>query len=77
MTTQTAQVKNGKLILPKKLRKSWNRGKVFVFSSADTILVKKQREPVKKNSKTIKQGNLPKLTLREIQKEIELYRQGK
>lgn len=76
MTSQTAQVKNGKLILPKKLRKSWNGDKVFVFSSPDTILVKKQREPVKKISKAAKRINLPKLTLSEIQKEIESYRKG-
>jgi len=45
MTTQTIKIKNGNLILPKELRKSWKGAEVFIFPSDDTLVVKKIQKP--------------------------------
>ena len=46
MNTQTTKVKNGTITLPKEFRKSWKGADVFLFSSADTLIVKKVQKPL-------------------------------
>lgn len=45
MTTQTAKVKNGTIVLPKKFRKAWKKADVFMNISGDTILIKRLTQP--------------------------------
>ncbi len=45
MTTQTAKVKNGTIILPKELRRTWKGAEVFITGGRDTILIKKTGIP--------------------------------
>jgi len=48
--TTTAQVKNGTVILPKVMRNAWQRGKVFVFSTSDMLVIHKPRKRIKTSS---------------------------
>ncbi|MBI4223696.1 MAG: hypothetical protein HY609_02080 [Deltaproteobacteria bacterium] len=73
MPTQTAKIKNGALVLPR----SWKRADVFVLPLEDTLIVKKLSRPARKISEIASLVKLPKLTAREIQKEIETYRRKK
>lgn len=45
MVTQTTKVKNGVIILPKKIRKAWEKAEVFITGGRDTILIKKVSLP--------------------------------
>lgn len=46
MTTQTTKIKNGTIVLPEELRKSWKMAEVFVFPSDDTLIIKKVQKPL-------------------------------
>ncbi len=45
MTTQTTKVKNGRITLPKELRKKWKGVEVITQTSDDTIVIKKIEKP--------------------------------
>ena len=45
MITQTATIKDGKIILQEKLRKPWKKAKVFITGEKDTILIKRLAPP--------------------------------
>ena len=77
MTTQTTKVKNGALILPRDILKSWKKADVFVLPLPDTLIVKKLAKPSRKLSEIASVVKLPKLTSREIQKEIQAHRRQK
>ena len=75
MTTQTTKVKNGTLILPKKLKKSWENAKVFLECFDDSIVVKKIytpkisfKEMVKESQKAFK--GVKKQEVNQVLKEI-------
>ncbi len=78
MTTSTiTKIKNGAIVLPKTLQKKWQKGKVFIFPSNDTRIVKKTQKPLSKLSDLALKISLPKMTQKEIQKEIQSYRKNK
>lgn len=45
MNPQTTKVKNGKITLPRELRKSWEKADVFIEFSGDTIFIKRLSKP--------------------------------
>jgi len=77
MTTQTAKVKNGMIVLPKELRKSWKGVEVFVFPNKDTLIIKKIQKPLPKLSDLASRIFSPKMSQREIEREIQAYRKKK
>lgn len=46
MANQTTKIKNGIIVLPKELKKSWKGAEVFIFPSDDTLVVKKIQRPL-------------------------------
>ena len=77
MTTQTATIKDGKITLPEKLRKPWKKAKVFIFPSNDTLIVKKVQKPLSNLSDLASRISSPKISEREIKKEIQSYIKNK
>jgi virulence-associated protein VagC len=77
MVTQTATIKDGKIILPAKLRKPWKKAKVFIFPSDDTLIVKKAQKPLSNLSDLASRVSLPKMSKKEIEKEIQSFRKNK
>ena len=77
MTTSTTKVKNGTITLPKELRKTWKRAEVFVFSNKDTLIIKKAYKPLSRLSELASRISTPKMSCKEIEKEIQSYRKNK
>ena len=77
MTTQTTKVKNGMIVLPKELRKAWKRVEVFIFPNEDTLIIKKIQKPLPKLSDLASRISSPKMSQKEIEKEIQAYRKKK
>jgi len=77
MVTQTTKVKNGMIVLPKGLRKTWKRTEVFIFPNKDTLIIKKIQKPLSRLSELASRISLPKMTKKEIEKEIQAYRKKK
>ncbi len=46
MTTQTGKIKNGAIVLPRSLRKAWQKTDVLVFTADDTLIIKKVQKPL-------------------------------
>lgn len=74
MVTQTAKVKNGTIILPKKLRKAWQKAEVFIFPNPDTLIIKKIQKPLSRLSELPSRISSPKMSQKEIEKEIQACR---
>ena len=77
MITQTATIKDGKLILQEKHRKPWKKAKVFIFPSNDTLIVKKVQKPLSNLSDLSSRISSPRMSKREIEKEIQSFRKNK
>lgn len=78
MTTSTiTKIQNGTIVLPKSLRKTWQKGDVFIFPSQDTLIVKKVQKSLSRLSDLASRVSSPKMTQKEIQKEIQDYRKTK
>ncbi len=77
MTTQTLKVENGRITLPKNLQKNWQKAEVFVFPNKDTIVIKKIQKPLFRLSGLTSRISSPKMTQKEIEKEIQVYRKNK
>ena len=77
MTTQTTKVKNGTIVLPKELRKTWKRAEIFIFPNEDTLIIKKIQKPLPKLSDLASRISSPKMSQKEIEKEIQAYRKKK
>ena len=77
MTIQTTKVKNGMIILPKELRKTWKKVDVFIFPNEDTLIIKKIQKPFPKLSDLASRISSPKMSQKEIEKEIQAYRKKK
>lgn len=77
MVVQTTKIKDGKIILPKEIQRSWSREKAFVFSNKDTIVIKKIKKPLSPISNLASRVSSPKMTSEEIQKEIQDYQEEK
>lgn len=45
MVTKTTQVKNGSIILPRELRRTWRNADVYLSGEKDTILIKRLSKP--------------------------------
>lgn len=45
MNPQTTKVKNGKIMLPKQLRRAWEKAEVFITGEKDTLLIKRLKSP--------------------------------
>jgi len=45
MTTQTTKIKNGTIVLPKELRKTWKNAQVIILLSKDSVYIKKLARP--------------------------------
>lgn len=45
MTNTTTKVRNGSIILPKEVRKTWREAEVFISAGEDSIFIKKFRQP--------------------------------
>lgn len=45
MVTQTTKVKNGTIVLPREIRKAWERAEILVSGGKETILIKKVSIP--------------------------------
>ena len=60
MTTQTTKVKNGTILLPKKLRQEWQDAQIIILPSKDGMYIKKLSRPslLKLKSKLQKLGKL-------------------
>lgn len=75
---QTITVKNGTITLPKVLQRKWQKAEVFVLPDDDTLVLKKLRKPLMKLSAIASRtASLPRLSAKQIQKEIDASRQGK
>ena len=74
MTTQTAKVKNGTIVLPRELRKAWKMAEVFVFPSDDTLIIKKVQKPLeadwKKYEEKLRKGG-KKISLKIINEAVD------
>ena len=69
--------KKGTLELPSEIRKDWQGSKVFVFPGESSIVVKKIYEsPVSLSEIPSRTKGLKRMTMDEINKEIEDYRNG-
>ena len=77
MTIQTATIKDGKITLPEKLRKPWKKAKVFIFPSNDTLIVKRAQKPLTNLSDLASRISSPKMSNKEIEKEIQSFRKNK
>jgi hypothetical protein len=77
MTTQTAQVKNGTIVLPSRIRQSWKTGRVLVFSSQDTLIVKKVRRPLSRLSELPSRISSKKMSQKQIEGEIQAFRKNR
>lgn len=77
MTAATAKVKNGTITLPKKNFKRPGRKQGFLFFFKDTLIVKKMQKPLSNLSAVAKRISLPKMSKKEIEKEIQNYRKNK
>lgn len=77
MTPQTTKVENGKIVLPKQLRKAWKEAKIFLFPNEDTLVVKRIRKPLAQLSELASRVSSTKLSRKEIEKEIQAFRNAK
>jgi len=77
MITKTVKIKNGTITLPKKIRKSWKGTEIFIFPSKDTLIIKKIQKPLSKLSNLAQRISYPKISRKEIEKEIKNYRKNK
>jgi len=77
MATQTTKVKNGIITLPKKLWKAWKKGEIFIFPNKDTLIIKKVQKPLSRLSNLASRISSPKMSQKEIEKEIQTYRKNK
>jgi len=77
MVIQTTKIKNGTISLPEKIRKSWKGAEIFIFPSRDTLIVKKIQKPLSKLSNLAQRISSPKMSQKEIEKEIQDYRKSK
>lgn len=70
MGSEAGKVKNGTIILPKRLQKTWEKRKVFMFPFEDILIIKKIRKPLPKLSDLASRISSPKMSQKEIEKEI-------
>ncbi|MGB2762585.1 MAG: hypothetical protein WBC21_03570 [Minisyncoccales bacterium] len=77
MVTQTVKIKNGTITLPEKIRKSWKGAEISIFPSKDTLIVKKIQKPLSKLSDLAQRISSPKMSQKEVEKEVQYYRKNK
>lgn len=77
MNTQTVKIENGTITLPEEIQKDWREAEVLVFPNNDTLIVKKVSRPLKKLSDLADRTVSPAMSSREIDQEIQAYRQNK
>lgn len=77
MTTKTAKLKNGIITLPRELRKDWKGPEVFVWSERDTLVIKRPYRSLSRLSGLANRISAPKMNQKEIEKEIQSYRNRK
>ncbi len=75
MISTITTIKNRTAVLPKELGQSWDKAKVFVFSSDDTLIFKKTSKPITKLSDIASRVISPRMSEKEIDAEIQNYRQ--
>ena len=49
MINKTATIKNGAIILPKELQKTWKRTQIFITGDKETLTIKKITKPTLSN----------------------------
>ncbi len=76
MSGQITKVKNGSITLPKKLWKTWKGAEVFVFPNEDSLVVKKVEKPLSRLSDLASRISSPKMSQKEISKEVQSYRKN-
>lgn len=74
MITQIAKIKNGTIVLPKEIQKSWAGIDVFMLPREDSILIKKIEKPQEQLSDLADKVKSPKMSGKEIEQEIEDFR---
>ncbi len=74
MTTKTAKVTKGSLVLPRELLARWENADVLIVPDEDTIIVKRMEKPLQRLTELMERVSSPTMTNEEIVNEIAAYR---